>query len=199
MPRACNLSDCFSIYMNESNNKMSDQELVKRCLENDSIAQKKLFDTYAGRMMGVCLRYANDRDEAQDVLQMGFIKVFEKLSQFSGKGSLEGWIRRIVVNAALDNIRRNKHTQDDVSMDKVDFMVYDNVNAIDGLAAKDLLKLINNMPDGFKAVFNMYAIEGYTHKEIAEELGISVNTSKSQYSRARTYLQNVLKDLEVKQ
>lgn len=184
--------------MGESTKNMSDADLVKRCLDNEGAAQKALFDKFAGKMMGVCLRYANDEDEAKDMLQMGFIKVFEKLSQFSGSGSLEGWIRRIVVNSALDHIRRNKNSELDVEMDKVDYLLEDRVTAVDGLAAKDLLAVINDLPVGFRTVFNMFAIEGYSHKEIAEELGISVSTSKSQYSRARTHLQEVLKQYEIR-
>ncbi len=173
--------------------KMNEEQLVKKCLAKDAVAQKLLFDHYSRRMMGVCLRYARDNDEAQDVLQMGFIKVFEKLDMFNFKGSLEGWIRRIVVNTALDNIRKNKKFMNDVEMDRVDFQLQNyNENAVDYLSAKDLLKIIQGMPKGFKTVFNMFAIEGYSHKEIAEELNISVNTSKSQYSRARAHLQKIL-------
>lgn len=172
---------------------MTEEQLVKKCLEKDALAQKQLFEYYSKRMMGVCLRYAKDAEEAQDVLQMGFIKVFEKLDMYNAKGSLEGWIRKIIVNTALDIIRKNKKFMNDVEMDKVDFQLHHNSeNAVDSLSAQDLLKVIHNMPPGFRTVFNMFAIEGYSHKEIAEELNISVNTSKSQYSRARAYLQKVL-------
>lgn len=172
---------------------MDEEQLVKKCLEKDALAQKQLFEHYSRRMMGVCLRYSQDGDEAQDVLQMGFIKVFEKLDMYNFKGSLEGWIRKIIVNTALDNIRRNKKFLNDVEMDKVDYQLHNhNENAIDSLSAQDLLKVIQEMPPGFRTVFNMFAIEGYSHKEIAEELNISVNTSKSQYSRARAHLQKTL-------
>lgn len=173
--------------------KMNEEQLVNKCLEKDTLAQKQLFDFYSKRMMGVCLRYSKDSEEAQDVLQMGFIKVFEKLDMYKQAGSLEGWIRKIIVNTALDNIRKNKKLMNNVEMDKVDYQLHNyNENALDALAAKDLLKVIQNMPTGFKTVFNMYVIEGYSHKEIAEELNISINTSKSQFSRARAYLQKVL-------
>ena len=173
--------------------KMNEEQLVSKCLEKDTLAQKQLFEYYSRRMMGVCLRYSKDADEAQDVLQMGFIKVFEKLDMYNRKGSLEGWIRKIIVNTALDNIRKNKKLMNNVEMEKVDYQLHNyNENAIDVLSAQDLLKVIQNMPTGFKTVFNMYVIEGYSHKEIAEELNISVNTSKSQFSRARAYLQKIL-------
>jgi len=172
---------------------MTDEQLVKKCLENDSLAQKRLFDLFARKMMGVCLRYASDNDEAQDILQMGFIKVFEKLHLFSQQGSLEGWIRKIMVNTALDNIRRNKKNKENIDIEKVDYQLYyKEENGLDVMNANDLLAIIQKMPTGFRTVFNLFAIEGYSHKEIAEQLNISVNTSKSQYSRARTYLQNKL-------
>lgn len=172
---------------------MTDEQLVKKCLEKDALAQKQLFEFYSKRMMGVCLRYSKDKGEAQEVLQIGFIKVFEKLTLYNGKGSLEGWIRKVVVNTALDNIRKNKKFMDNVEMDKVDFQLQnDDVSGYEELKAQDLLKIIQAMPTGFRTVFNLFAVEGYSHKEIAEELNISVSTSKSQYSRARVYLQKVL-------
>ena len=172
---------------------LTEEQLVKLCLEKDARAQKQLFDYYSKRMMGVCLRYAQDADEANDVLQLGFIKVFEKLNMYNAQGSLEGWIRKIIVNTALDTIRKNKKYQNDVEMDKVDYQLHQHGESpIQSLSAQDLLKIIQEMPPGFKTVFNMFAIEGYSHKEIAEELNISVNTSKSQYSRARAYLQKII-------
>lgn len=173
--------------------KWSEEQLVECCLKKDALAQKQLFDYYAKRMMGVCLRYANSTDEAQDVLQLGFIKIFEKLETFSGGGSLEGWIRKIIVNTALDNIRKNKKISETIGLEKIDFQLENyEENGFDKLNAQDLLTIIQKMPTGFRTVFNMYAIEGYSHKEIAEALNISINTSKSQYSRARQQLQELL-------
>lgn len=172
---------------------MNDEQLVKKCLEKDALAQKQLFDFYSKRMMGVCLRYTRESEEAQEVLQLGFIKVFEKLELYNNQGQLEGWIRKVIVNTALDNIRRNKKFNDNVEMDKVEFQLPSgDVSGLESLKAQDLLKIIQSMPTGFKTVFNLYAIEGYSHKEIAEELNISVSTSKSQYSRARVYLQKII-------
>ncbi len=180
-------------HLNTESMKMSDEQLVKKCLEKDTLAQKHLFDLYSKKMMGVCLRYSKDSDEAQDVLQIGFIKVFEKLDLYNSTGSLEGWIRKIIVNTALDNIRRNKKFMNDIELEKVDYQLHNyNEDAVDVLSAQDLLGVIKKMPTGFRTVFNMYVIEGYSHQEIAEELIISVNTSKSQLSRARAYLQKVL-------
>lgn len=144
-------------------------------------------------MMGVCLRYTKDAEEAQDVLQIGFVKVFEKLHLFNNEGSLEGWIRKVLVNCALDQIRKNKKFDDNVDLSKVDFqMASENENVLEHLSANDLLKIIQAMPTGFRTVFNLYAIEGYSHQEIADQLNISINTSKSQYSRARVYLQKII-------
>mgnify|MGYP000442234181 CR=1 FL=1 len=173
--------------------KINEEQLVKKCLEKDTLAQKQLFEYYSKRMMGVCLRYSKDTEEAQDILQMGFIKVFEKLDMYVQKGSLEGWIRKIIVNTALDFIRKNKKLQNNIDLEKVDYQLdAHNETAIDALSAQDLLKVIQQLPTGFKTVFNLYVIEGYSHKEIAEELNISISTSKSQFSRARAFLKNIL-------
>lgn len=173
--------------------KIDNEQLVKKCLEKDPLAQKQLFDSFSRKMMGVCLRYSQSEEEAQDVLQMGFIKVFEKLHMYSSEGSLEGWIRKVIVNTALDNIRKNKKFNDNVELDKVEFQLNNNSETgLEALSAKDLLKIIQEMPPGFRTVFNLYAIEGYSHKEIAEQLGITESTSKSQYSRARVYLQKII-------
>lgn len=173
--------------------KLSDEQLVKKCLEKDPLAQKQLFDSFSRKMMGVCLRYTKDVEEAQDVLQIGFVKVFEKLHLFNNEGSLEGWIRKVLVNCALDQIRKNKKFDDNVDLSKVDFqMASENENVLEHLSANDLLKIIQAMPTGFRTVFNLYAIEGYSHQEIADQLNISINTSKSQYSRARVYLQRII-------
>ena len=149
-------------------------------------------------MTGVCMRYADRYEEAQDIVQDGFIKVFKKIETFTGKGSLEGWIRRIMVNTALDHLRRTKAERFNVSVDDVEFKLKDKQEIIASMQADDLLKIIRTLPVGYRTVFNMYAIEGYTHKEIAKELDISENTSKSQYSRARALLQKKLEEVNIK-
>jgi len=176
---------------------MDDSTLVKKCIEGDQRAQRMLFEKFAPKMLGVCMRYAKNSDQAEDVLQDGFIKVFTKLSKYSGEGSLEGWIRRIVVNTALDDIRRNVKFQNNLNVDDVDYKLELNSYIVEELAAEDLMKLVNDMPDGYRVVFNMFAIEGFSHKEIAVQLNISENTSKSQYSRARAYLKTKLEELGI--
>ncbi len=176
---------------------MDDSTLVKKCLDGDAHAQRMLFEKFAPKMLGVCIRYAKSTEQAEDVLQDGFIKVFTKLSKYSGDGSLEGWIRRIVVNTALDDIRKSVKFQDSVSVDDVDYKLDVDSHILEGLMADDLMVLINEMPAGYKVVFNMFAIEGFSHKEIAVQLNISENTSKSQYSRARAYLKVKLEELGI--
>lgn len=176
---------------------MDDSALVKKCMKGDARAQRMLFDKFAPKMLGVCMRYAKNTEQAEDVLQDGFVKVFTKLSNYSGNGSLEGWIRRIIVNTALDEIRRNVKFQNNVNVDDVDYKLELDSHIVEGLAADDLMAIVNAMPDGYRVVFNMFAIEGFSHKEIAVQLNISENTSKSQYSRARAYLKTKLEEFGI--
>ena len=171
---------------------MTDEELVKGCIVKNPTAQKLLFERFSRKMMGICIRYADRSEEAEDMLQNGFIKVFQKIDTFMGMGSLEGWIRKIMVNESLTHLRKNKAMKLNIDIDEAKYKVPGNSHVGESMNEKDLLKMIRQLPTGFRTVFNMYAIEGYSHKEIAEELGISEGTSKSQYSRARTYLQNML-------
>lgn len=171
---------------------MDDTTLVKECVKGNAKAQRMLFDKFSRKMLGVCLRYTKNQEEAEDVLQEGFIKTFSKLSDFSHEGSLEGWIRRIMVNTALDLIRKNTKFLNDVPIDIINYQIGINDYIIENLNVEDLLLLIKTMPDGYKVVFNMFAIEGYSHQEIATTLGISESTSKSQFMRAKAYLRGKL-------
>lgn len=175
---------------------MDDLTLVNECAKGNSKAQRALFDKFAPKMLAVCQRYLRNNQEAEDVLQDGFVKVFQKIVDFKMEGSLEGWIRRIVVNTALDTIRRNKKLLDDIQVEEVQYKVSFTDHQFDGMDLAQLMKLINEMPDGYRIVFNMFAIEGYSHKEIADTLGVTENTSKSQYSRARAFLRTQLELLE---
>ena len=146
-------------------------------------------------MFSVCRRYVMQLQEAEDILVCGFTKVFQKLDQFKGQGSFEGWVRRIMVNEALTFIRRNKSMYLEVEIEKAS-REPDFHKLSDQLEVEDLEKMIDRLPMGYKTVFNLYAIEGFSHKEIAEKLGISENTSKSQLSRARVHLQRLLLNAE---
>jgi len=171
---------------------INEKELVKACLNNDSAAQKALYKLFASKMLGVCLRYTTNKMEAEDVLQDGFIKVFKYLSEYKFNGSLEGWVRKIMVNTALNNYKSNLKRSFHVDINEIhESMITTDIRS-ENLSEKDLLKLIQELPDGYRMVFNLYAIEGYSHKEIGDKLGISENTSKSQLSRARVALQNKL-------
>ena len=175
---------------------MDDETLVNECAKGNSKAQRALFDKFAPKMLSVCYRYMGKSEESEDVLQDAFVKIFHKIVEFKMEGSLEGWIRRIVVNTALDAIRKNKKTLSDVSVDEVSYKVSYTDDNFDDMDVKHLLKMINELPDGYRVVFNMFAIEGYSHKEIADTLGVTENTSKSQYSRARAFLRNQLEKVE---
>jgi len=169
-------------------------EIIKACIKGDRIAQKRLYQMFADKMYGVCLRYAANTDEAKDILQDGFIKVFLHLNQFNFKGSFEGWVRRIMINTALEKYRSQVTIYSlDERMPLSDEGVQTTV--IESLSAEDLLGLIRQLTPKYRMVFNLYAIEGYNHKEIGDLLGISEGTSKSNLSRARVILQEKVKEL----
>ena len=166
--------------------------IIKGCLKGDRKSQEQLYKMFSNRMFGLCLQYANNYDDACDILQEGFIKVYRKMDQFSGKGSFEGWIRRIMINTALERYRSHLHlyplTENSVPEDKVS-----QEEIFEKLSSEDLLKFVQGLPPRYRMVFNMYAIEGYSHKEIAETMEITVGTSKSNLSRARDILQKKVK------
>ena len=170
----------------------TDQLLIKGCIAGDRAFQTKLYDLFAPKMMGVCLRYSKNREEAEEVLQEGFLKVFTYIKNFRGDGSFEGWIRKIMVNCALSRYR-NKSTLHPVM--GLDAFSYNDASATDiasNLDAKELLTLIQSLPPGYRMVFNLYVFEGFKHREVAEALGISEGTSKSNLSDARVFLQKAL-------
>ena len=169
----------------------NEQDLIEGCRRGNRQAQQLLYDRYAGRMYSVCLRYARNPMEAEDIVVIAFTKIFERISQYRGEGSFEGWIRRITVNEALSALRRNRTMGIEADLDSADREI-DYQQLSDHLEAEDLIQIIEKLPPGYRVVFNMYAIDGYSHKEIAEALGISENTSKSQLSRARAVLQKLL-------
>lgn len=171
---------------------MSNEQLIEACLNGDARAQKMLFQNFGPKLYAVCLRYSKSEEEAQDMLQDGFVKIFEKLLSYKGEGSFEGWMRRIMVNTCLDEIRRTKKFQSNVDVEDFSYSLTDNETVLDDLAAKDLLKILQRIPMGYRTVFNLYVIEGYSHKEIADELEITVSTSKSQFSRAKAMLREIL-------
>ena len=170
-------------------------ELIRACKKQNAKAQRTLYDKYASYMLGLCKRYIKGEMEAEDVMIKGFMKVFTKIDLFEGKGSFEGWMKRIMINEALGYIRKNKSMYLEIEIEAADKEPdFDTLST--ELEAMDLLKMVNGLPSGYRTIFNLYAIEGYSHKEIAELLGISENTSKSQLSRARMHLQKKLLESE---
>lgn len=159
-------------------------ELIQKCLQGNSASQKKLFDIFSGKMYSVCMRYASDPDLAQDFLQEGFIRLFKNLHQFRFEGSFEGWVRRIFIHTSIEFCRKNAKNMEVNGLEDLENVGFDE-NVLDKFNAESLLLLVQKLPTGYRTVFNLYAIEGYTHKEIAIELGISENTSKTQLRKAR--------------
>lgn len=171
----------------------SDRKLVKECVRGNPAAQRALYERFSGKMYGLCLRYAKNEQLAQDILQDGFIRVYEKLSSFRNEGSLEGWIRRLIVNVAIRACQRQARMY--VVTDLEEAASQAGPEEIEGsFAQQELLDMIQDLPDGYRLVFNLYAIEGYTHKEVAQKLNISEGTSKSQLSRARKALQQMIEN-----
>jgi RNA polymerase sigma factor (sigma-70 family) len=167
--------------------------LVNKCKAGERKAQELLYKQFAAKMLGVCMRYATDRMEAEDMLQNGFIRVFQKMNDYRGEGSFEGWVRRIMVHSSIEYYRKHHKMMQAVDMDETDEPSVDPV-AMANLDAKDLIALIQQLAPGYRMVFNLYAIEGFSHKEIGEIIGISEGASKSQLSRARAILkEQVLK------
>ena len=170
---------------------MTDIELIKGCIKDDALCQKSLFNRYASTLLGVCMRYARSKEDAEDILQDAFIKIFKKIQQFKGDGSFEGWMKRVVVNTALKKYTVSRYSKE-FSVDEVKDTVLPDSNdvpAFNHLTEKDLLLLIHNLPDGYRIIFNLYVIEGFQHDEIANMLGIQPGTSRSQLVKARQMLQ----------
>ncbi|MEO6668558.1 MAG: sigma-70 family RNA polymerase sigma factor [Ferruginibacter sp.] len=176
---------------------MSEDELIKGCIRDEASCQKAVFDRYASRMLGVCHRYARNSADAEDILQDAFIKIFSKISQFKSEGSFEGWIRRIVVNTAIKKYSLSRYNKEITGYEVSDHLQPSSEPvAYSHLTEKDLMGLINNLPDGYRLIFNLYVIEGYQHDEIAAMLGIQAGTSRSQLVKARSMLQKQILELQ---
>lgn len=176
----------------QSNHITSESDLIKGCLSGDRLAQELLYKRFSPKMYAVCLRYAGKADDAQDILQDGFVKVFKNLQMYRGEGSFEGWVRRIFVNTAIEHYRRQVNLYP-VTENHENLLEARDLSALDSLSMKDIMKMIQELSPGYRTVFNLYVIEGYSHKEIAEIAGISEGTSKSQLARAKGVLQNIIK------
>ena len=179
----------FQIY------RASELDMIEGCKKGDRQAQKLLYDRFSGKMYALCCRYVKDKMEAEDVFVTAFTKILDRIDQYKSEGSFEGWIRRVIVNESLSYLRRNKSMYIETDIEAADHEPnYDRLE--NHLEAQDLLQVISELPSGYKIVFNLFAIDGYSHKEISKQLGINENTSKSQLSRARSLLQKRLLELE---
>lgn len=171
--------------------------LVYKCLQNDRKAQSELYQLFAGKMFAVCMRYASDYDTASDILQDGFVKVFNALTKFGFDGSVEGWIRRIMVNTAIDYFRKASKLHVMTDIDEVEVADTGSDHFLSKMASEEIIAVIQKLPQGYRTVLNMYVLEDYSHKEISEMLGISEGTSKSQLARAKALLATQLKNSEL--
>jgi len=170
---------------------MSEDLLIAGCLQGNPISQRELYNRYSPKMLAVCYRFAASREDAEDMLQEGFIKVFTQMHTFQNKGAFEGWIRRIVVHTCINLLKRNKKFNESVDLDyALQAQVKDNIPSL--MQAKQVVESIRLLPIGYRTVLNLYAIEGYSHKEIGEILEIGESTSRSQYTRAKALLEQVL-------
>jgi RNA polymerase sigma factor (sigma-70 family) len=175
---------------------INDQQIIDGCANHERKAQQILYDKYSYFLLGVCMRYATDKAEAEDILQDSFLKIFSNIKDFSGTGSFIGWLRKIAVNTAITHYHKNLKYRYHVDIDEY-VSVEAGVTSFeeDFFTSDELYKVLNELPTGYRMVFNLYAVEGYKHKEIAEMLGVDTNTSKSQYSRAKAVIREKLEKL----
>ena len=173
------------------------ENLIEGCKKRDPKAQRGLYDFLAPRMLAVCRRYVHDEESAEDVMQDGFVMLFDKITTYRGDGAFEGWARRIFVNAALMQIRKNDALKFSDNIEDSQAMQMVQANTLEKISADEIFKLVNSMPENFRSVFNLYVVEGYTHVEIAEMLSTTEGSSRSQLSRARAWLQNKIKNDEL--
>ena len=175
---------------------MSDHQIISGCARHDRKSQKVLYDKYSRYIMGICLRYSSDKTEAEDILQESFLKIFFNIKDFSGTGSFIGWLRKIAVNTAITHYHKNLRFKYNINIEEVT-TCESGVTSFeeDFFTSDELFNVLNELPAGYRMVFNLYAVEGYKHKEIAELLKIDINTSKSQYSRAKAVIRDKLEKL----
>lgn len=173
-----------------------DLKLIRSCVDGNRKSQKVLYDRLAPRMFSLCIRYVGDRELAEDVLQDGFITLFTRLDSYKGDGSFDGWARKIFVTTALMSLRKKDALKMSEDLEVVRGMKAETTTQLQNIGYKDLMNLVTQLPPGFRTVFNLYAVEGYSHKEISEMLGINETTSRTQFSRARSWLQNKIKEIE---
>ena len=171
---------------------MTEKELIKACKKGKREAQELLYRRYSAKLFGVCLRYASSYQEAEDFLQEGFIRIYKKMYKYQPTGSFAGWLHRLMINVALEHIRRNKKRKNQTTLDQAFHVAEESADIFSSFGTKDIMRMVQQLPAGYRAVFNLYVVEGYSHKEISELLGMSESTSKSQLSRAKATLRKLL-------
>lgn len=171
---------------------MTEDAILSGCLQNDPVAQRELYSKYSPRMLSVCYRFAHNREDAEDMLQEGFIKVFSQIHTFQNKGALEGWIRRVVVHTCINHLKKNKKFNESVDIIHASGIQVREESIPSIVQAKQIVECIRLLPLGYRTVLNLYAIEGYSHKEISVMLEVEESTSRSQYTRAKQMLEDIL-------
>lgn len=171
---------------------MTEQTILVGCINNDPSAQRELYNRYSPKMLSVCYRFGNSREDAEDMLQEGFIKIFMQIHTFQNKGAFEGWIRRIIVHTCINFLKKNKKFSNSIDLDQADYLAIKEETIPSVMQARQIIECIRLLPVGYKTVLNLYAMEGYSHKEIADMLDIEESTSRSQYTRAKVMLEGIL-------
>jgi len=171
-------------------------EIIEGCVKSDRKCQQIIYEKFYGKMLGACMRYSKDREEARDILQDGFMKVFANIKQYGGSGSFEGWIRKIIVNTAIDFIRKSKHAiqyaDSDYAAENAEEITEEDNNEYSNISANEIMEAVQQLPTSYRTVFNMFVVDGFSHKEIAEQLGVTVGTTKSNLSKAKKNLKKAL-------
>ena len=171
---------------------MDEKQLIKGCIDGNRKAQKALYDKYSRKMMAVCLRYVKEVEDARDLLQEGFVRLYTNIHTFTGDGIFDGWVRKIFVNCALERLRQTDILKGADDIFEMNYADIPDESTVGYISAEEIMAYVRSLPDGFRTVFNMFAIEGYSHKEIGEKLNITESTSRSQYMRARKLLQKMI-------
>ena len=171
---------------------MTEQSIIAGCLQNDPLAQRELYNRYSPKMLSVCYRFAQNREDAEDMLQEGFIKVFTQIHTFQNKGAFEGWIRRIVIHTCINLLKKNKKFHEQLSLEYAETVHFKEETIPSMMQARQVVECIRQLPLGYRTVLNLYAIEGFSHKEIGTMLDIEESTSRSQYTRAKNMLETML-------
>ncbi|TAG30287.1 MAG: sigma-70 family RNA polymerase sigma factor [Sphingobacteriia bacterium] len=171
---------------------MTEQAILVGCLKNDPTAQRELYNRYSPKMLSVCYRFSNSREDAEDILQEGFIKIFTQINSFQNKGAFEGWVRKIIVHTCINFLKKNKKFKESIDLDQATYLEVKEETMPSIMQARQVVECIRLLPLGYKTVLNLYALEGYSHKEIGTMLDIEESTSRSQYTRAKVMLESIL-------